>query len=84
MIGSIVFQEAVVVQVLDQAFDVYLPWLGVEKRIYMDKLVEGGLLENFQYDRTEKVLILEWKSRHRMITPDAGIVPTALPCAFMI
>lgn len=57
---------------LDKAFDIYLPYLGVEKRIYMDKLTEAGLLEAFEYQKENGVLNMLWAGGARVVMPDEG------------
>jgi hypothetical protein len=64
--------EGVVVQVLDKAFDIYMPYLGVEKRIYMDKLQEAGLLEAFEYQKENGALTILWAGGVRAVMPDEG------------
>jgi len=52
-----IIREAVVVAVLDQAFDVLVPEYGIEKRIHMDSLP----LEGYKYSETRRTLRLYWK-----------------------
>jgi exoribonuclease R len=65
-------QEGIVVQVLDKAFDIYLPYLGVEKRIYMDKLSEAGVLEAYEYQKEHSVLNILWAGGARAVMPEEG------------
>lgn len=72
------------VQVLDEAFDVYLPWLGVEKRIYMDKLQDAGHLVTYEYHKADNVLHLVWKVGYRIEEPGIHISgPTCFNSSFI-
>ncbi|KNC75314.1 hypothetical protein SARC_12158 [Sphaeroforma arctica JP610] len=52
-------KEAVVVGVLDAAFDVYIPDFGIEQRVHFDKL--DGLREDLvNFSKQSKVLELHW------------------------
>ncbi|KAF9439277.1 hypothetical protein BGZ76_006006 [Entomortierella beljakovae] len=53
--GDIV-REAIVVQVLDAAFDILIPEYGIEKRVYLDQLP----LERFTWNGTTETLKLYW------------------------
>eukprot|EP01134_Creolimax_fragrantissima_P003939 CFRG3939T1 len=64
-IGGMV-KESVVVAVLDEAFDVYIPDLGIEKRIYLDK-VEGLRHDLTHYSKENQSLELRWGANEQCI-----------------
>ncbi|KAF9982896.1 hypothetical protein BGZ75_005650 [Mortierella antarctica] len=53
---GVVVRDAIVVQVLDTAFDVIVPAYGLEKRIHLDQLP----LENYSWNEVSEILRLYW------------------------
>ncbi|KAG0165651.1 hypothetical protein DFQ28_008477 [Apophysomyces sp. BC1034] len=51
-------QKALVLYVLDNAIDIYVPQYGLERRVYMDILP----LESFEFDMETKSLVVIWKT----------------------
>ncbi|CAO3575036.1 unnamed protein product [Mortierella alpina] len=56
---GMVVRDAMVVQVMDTAFDVVVPEYGLEKRIHLDQLP----LENYSWNEVSEVLRLYWGSQ---------------------
>ncbi|KAF7730590.1 hypothetical protein EC973_001972 [Apophysomyces ossiformis] len=51
-------QSALILYVLDNAIDIYVPIYGLERRVYMDILP----LESFEFDVVSKSIVVVWKS----------------------
>lgn len=65
---GMVLRDAIVVQVLDTAFDVMMPEYGLEKRIHLDQLP----LERYSWNETTETLKLYWGAQAFLASDDEG------------